>query len=47
MASNAASKARATELLRTAVSTPVHPEFAVEDAAAMEDARALLKKWGA
>lgn len=47
VASDAGSKARATELLRTAVNTPVHPEFAVEDAAAMEDARALLKKWGA
>ena len=31
----------------TVVSTPVHPEFPVEDAAAIDDAKALLKKWGA
>jgi len=24
-----------------------HPEYLVEDAAAIDDARALLKKWGA
>lgn len=47
VASDSGTKQRATELLRTAVSTPLHSEFIVEDAAAVEDARALLKKWGA
>jgi tetratricopeptide (TPR) repeat protein len=44
---DSSSKPRAIQLLRTAVGTPPHPEYAVEDAAAIDDARALLKKWGA
>lgn len=44
---DSASKPRAVQLLRTTISAPIHPEYAVEDAAAIDDARALLKKWGA
>jgi tetratricopeptide (TPR) repeat protein len=44
---DSSTKRRATQLLRTVISTPIHPELAVEDAAAMDDARALLRKWGA
>lgn len=40
-------KPRAIEMLRGAVSAPLHPDYPVEDAAAVDDARALLKKWGA
>ena len=40
-------KPRAIQMLRTAISAPIHPEYAVEDAAAIDDARAVLKKWGA
>jgi len=47
VANNSAAKPRAIEMLRTTVSAPIHPEYAVEDAAAIEDARVLLKKWGA
>lgn len=44
---NSSTKPRAIQLLRTVVDTPVHPEYIVEDAAAIDDARALLKKWAA
>jgi hypothetical protein len=47
VANDSDTKTRATQLLRTTVSAPIHPEYAVEDAAAIEDARVLLKKWGA
>lgn len=48
LASNdSAAKPRAVQMLRTTISAPLHPEYAVEDAAAVDDARALLKKWGA
>ncbi|MGZ8780027.1 MAG: hypothetical protein ACXW31_08890 [Thermoanaerobaculia bacterium] len=39
-------KPQAMQMLRTVVSTPGHPEFIVEDAAAIDDAKALLRKWG-
>ncbi|MGZ8708592.1 MAG: hypothetical protein ACXW28_00080 [Thermoanaerobaculia bacterium] len=39
-------KPQALQMLRTVVSTPGHPEFIVEDAAAIDDAKALLRKWG-
>jgi len=39
-------KPRAVQLLRECVSAPNSPEYEVEQAAATEDARALLKKWG-
>jgi hypothetical protein len=44
---NSSKKQQAMQLLRTAINSPVHPDFSVEDAAAIEDAKALLKKWGA
>jgi tetratricopeptide (TPR) repeat protein len=40
-------KKDAVAMLRDVVSAPIDPQFAVEDAAAVADARALLKKWGA
>ena len=39
-------KPQAIQMLRSAISTPLHPDFTVEDAAAVDDAKALLKKWG-
>ena len=47
VSNDSASKPRAIQLLRSAVSTPSDPNYAVEDAAAIDDARAVLKKWGA
>jgi len=38
---------QAIQLLRTAATSPIHPEYTVEDAAAAEDAKAVLRKWGA
>lgn len=46
VSNDSSSKQKAVQLLRTAISSPVHPEYAVEDAAAVADAKALLKKWG-
>jgi tetratricopeptide (TPR) repeat protein len=40
-------KPKAIEHLRKAVTIPNNPGFVVEETAATEDARALLKKWGA
>ena len=39
-------KPQAVQMLRECVSAPNPPEFEVENAAAAEDARALLKEWG-
>jgi hypothetical protein len=39
-------KPQAVALLRSVVNSPLHPDFPVEDAAAVADAKALLKKWG-
>lgn len=47
VSNDSSTKPRAIEMLRSVVSAPLHPEYVVEDAAAVEDARALLKKWGA
>ena len=47
VSADASKKPQALRMLRTAISAPVHPEFPVEDAAAIEDAKALLRKWGA
>ena len=44
---DASTKTRAIALLREAISTPPNSEFLVEDAAAIADAKALLRKWGA
>lgn len=40
-------KPQAVQLLRECLTAPNPPEYEVEQAAATEDARALLKKWGA
>jgi tetratricopeptide (TPR) repeat protein len=40
-------KPQAVQMLRECVAAPNPPEYEVEEAAATEDARALLKKWGA
>jgi hypothetical protein len=39
-------KPQAINMLRSVVSSPLHPDYTVEDAA-VADAKALLKKWGA
>jgi tetratricopeptide (TPR) repeat protein len=46
VSNDSSSKQKAAQLLRTAISSPIHPDYAVEDAAAVADARAVLKKWG-
>ena len=40
-------KPQATQMLKECLTAPNPPEYEVEQAAATEDARALLKKWGA
>jgi tetratricopeptide (TPR) repeat protein len=48
MASNDSdTKPRAVQMLKECLTAPNPPEYEVEQAAATEDARALLKKWGA
>jgi tetratricopeptide (TPR) repeat protein len=47
VSNNSDTKPQAVQMLRECVSAPNPPEFEVEQAAATEDARALLKKWGA
>lgn len=44
---DAASKPKAIEMLKQALSAPGDPEYVVEQTAAANDARALLRKWGA
>jgi hypothetical protein len=46
VSNDSSSKQKAAQLLRNAISSPVDPAYAVEDAAAIVDAKALLKKWG-
>jgi hypothetical protein len=40
-------KPRAVQMLKNAIAAPNNPEFVTEEAAAVEDAKALLRKWGA
>jgi hypothetical protein len=40
-------KPKAIQMLRETIAAPNDPNYEVEQAAATEDARALLKKWGA
>jgi len=48
MVSNDSSKkAQAMQILQSVVSAPNDPQFLVEDMAAVEDAKVLLRKWGA
>lgn len=44
---DAKTKPRAIAMLRDVIAKPLHQDYVVEDAAAVLDARALLKKWGA
>ncbi|HEX8170086.1 MAG TPA: hypothetical protein VF824_06070 [Thermoanaerobaculia bacterium] len=47
VANDSATKAQAVKMLRAMIAAPNHSDYAVEDAAAVEDAKALLRKWGA
>ncbi len=44
---NSDTKPKAITMLRELIASPNNPEYEVEQAAAQDDARALLKKWGA
>jgi tetratricopeptide (TPR) repeat protein len=44
---NSDTKPQQIQVLREVVSTPNNPEYEVEQSGAQDDARALLKKWGA
>lgn len=43
---DAGAKERAVKMLRAAIAAPDDPDYRVEQAAASEDARRLLKQWG-
>ncbi|HVG24143.1 MAG TPA: hypothetical protein VND45_08330 [Thermoanaerobaculia bacterium] len=45
VSNDASTKAQAVQILRGVVSNPNHAEYAVEDAAAVEDAKVLLAPW--
>ena len=45
-ANGSSAKAKSVQMLREIISSPNDPAYAVEDAAAQDDARALLRKWG-
>lgn len=45
VSNDSSTKAKAMEMLRKVVAAPNNPQFVVEDAAATQDAQALLKKW--
>jgi tetratricopeptide (TPR) repeat protein len=47
VSNDSGAKPKAIEHLRKAVTIPNNPGFVVEETAATEDAKALLKKWGA
>lgn len=47
VSNDSSAKPRAIQMLREAIAAPVDPKFVAEDAAAVADAKALLKKWGA
>ncbi len=44
---NSGTKPQAIQMLREILNTPNDPNYEVEQSAAVDDARALLKKWGA
>ena len=44
---NSSSAPQAVQMLREILNTPIDPNYEVEQAAAVDDARALLRKWGA
>jgi tetratricopeptide (TPR) repeat protein len=45
VANNSSTRPQAVQILRGVVNNPNDPEYPVEDAAAVEDAKALLAKW--
>lgn len=47
VASNGDTKPQAVQMLRNAVTTPVDPNYVVEQTAALNDAKNLLRRWGA
>jgi tetratricopeptide (TPR) repeat protein len=47
VSNNSDTKPQAMQMLKECLTAPNPPEYEVEQAAATEDARALLKKWGA
>ena len=47
VANDSKTKPQAVQMLKTAIAAPNNPEFPTEEAAAVEDAKALLRKWGA
>lgn len=47
VSNNSDTRPQAIQMLRNAVNTPIDPNYVVEQTAAQNDARALLKKWGA
>ncbi len=47
VSNDAKTRPQALQMLRRVVSEPVHADYPVEDAASVEDAKALLRKWGA
>ena len=46
MSADSSKKPKVLEMLRTVINTPPHPEYAVEDASAIKDAKVLLENWG-
>lgn len=47
VSNDAKMKPQAVQMLRRVVTEPIHAEYAVEDAAAVDDAKELLRKWDA
>lgn len=47
VSNNSDTKPQAIQILKEVIAAPNPPEYEVEQAAATEDARALLRKWGA
>lgn len=47
VAHDSKTKSKAVQMLREVIAAPNNPEFATEEAAATEDAKALLRKWSA
>ena len=45
VANDSSTKGRAKQILHGVVNNPNHPQYPVEDAAAVDDAKALLAKW--
>jgi hypothetical protein len=46
VSNDSSSKTKAAQLVRTAIAAPLDPGYLVEEATAVADGKALLKKWG-